>query len=139
MIGYYDRLKAREVAIVLSQNLISFHKGRRASARTPINMSPCLLTFDTGLASENRSSSAIKTFRWSLCLYVAFITSKLKNSKYYVIRKTSELKQKTWQLVYFLPKEKIAYFHPKENYLYICGIFLYDRVKGKHHVQCYNF
>jgi hypothetical protein len=28
--------KAREVAIALSQNLISFHKGRRALARTPI-------------------------------------------------------------------------------------------------------
>jgi hypothetical protein len=27
--------KAREVAIALSQNLISFHKGRRASARMP--------------------------------------------------------------------------------------------------------
>jgi hypothetical protein len=30
--------KAREVAIALSQNLIQFHKGRRASARTPINI-----------------------------------------------------------------------------------------------------
>jgi hypothetical protein len=36
MIRYYDRRKAREVAIALSQNLISFHEGRRASARTPI-------------------------------------------------------------------------------------------------------
>jgi hypothetical protein len=28
---------AREVAAALLQNLISFHKGRRASARTPIS------------------------------------------------------------------------------------------------------
>jgi hypothetical protein len=31
-------LKAREVAVALSQILISFHKGRRASARTPITV-----------------------------------------------------------------------------------------------------
>jgi hypothetical protein len=38
MIGfYYEQLqKAREVAVALSQNLISFHKRRRASARTPM-------------------------------------------------------------------------------------------------------
>jgi hypothetical protein len=37
MIGYMTHEKAQEVALALSQNLISFHKGRRSSARTPMN------------------------------------------------------------------------------------------------------
>jgi hypothetical protein len=45
--------KAREIATALSQNLFSFHKGRRTSARTPItaniqlvhNQSHCLGPF----------------------------------------------------------------------------------------------
>jgi hypothetical protein len=39
--------KAQEVAIALSQNLITFHKGRRASARTPtMNCVKAFLTED---------------------------------------------------------------------------------------------
>jgi hypothetical protein len=63
--------KAQEVSIALSQNLISFHKGRRASARTPMINS---LSFPEHMTVSGELLQPQQQNKLTLYLFILFIS-----------------------------------------------------------------